>query len=66
MGNRRLVAAGAAVVLCALLSSSAPEARQAPAPQTPQAPARPGAPAQQPTGTPDQPFRVSIDLVTTD
>ncbi|HUU35088.1 MAG TPA: hypothetical protein VMW48_13580, partial [Vicinamibacterales bacterium] len=63
MGIRRLVAAGVGLALCATLSSSAPEARQAPARQ---APARPGAPAPPPTGSPDQPFRVSIDLVTTD
>ena len=58
MGIRRLVAAGVGLALCTLLSSSAPEARQAPASQ---APARPGAPA---PGGPD--FRVAIDLVTTD
>ena len=63
MGIRRPAAAGAGLALCALLLSSAPEARQAPAPQ---APARPGTPAVPPTGTPEQPFRVAIDLVTTD
>ena len=59
MGIRRLAAAGAGLALGIMLSSSAPEARQAPT----QTPARPGAPAQAPTG-PD--FRVAIDLVTTD
>lgn len=63
MGIRRLVAASAGLALCAMLSSSAPEARQAPAPQ---APARSGAQTTPPTGSPEQPFRVSIDLVTTD
>jgi VWFA-related protein len=59
MGIRRTVAAGAGLALCIMLSSSAPEARQAPA----QPPARPSAPSQAPTN-PD--FRVAIDLVTTD
>ena len=63
MANRRLVIASVALVLCALLSSPAPEARQAAA----QPPAPRPSPAQtQPTGTPEQPFRISIDLVTTD
>jgi VWFA-related protein len=63
MGNRRLVAAGAGLALCAMLSSSAPEARQAPAPAQP--PAQPAVPAPtQGQGSPD--FRVAIDLVTTD
>ncbi len=63
MGIRRLTAAGAGLALCAMLSSSAPEARQAPAPAQP--PARPATPA--PAQTPGGPdFRVAIDLVTTD
>ena len=59
MGIRRLAAAGAGLALGVMLSSSAPEARQAPA----QPPARPAAPPQAPAN-PD--FRVAIDLVTTD
>ncbi len=59
MGIRRLAAAGAGLALCLMLSSPAPEARQAPA----KPPARPSAPSQAP-GNPD--FRVAIDLVTTD
>ena len=62
MGIRRLVAAGVGLALCTLLSSSAPEARQAPASQ---APARPGAPAP-PQAPGESVFRVAIDLVTTD
>ncbi len=62
MGIRRLVAAGVGLALCTLLSSSAPEARQAPASQTP---ARPGAPAP-PQAPGESVFRVAIDLVTTD
>ncbi len=59
MGIRRLAAASAGLALGAMLSSSAPEARQAPAPP----PARPAAPAQ---GQANPDFRVAIDLVTTD
>jgi len=59
MGIRRLAAAGAGLALGVMLSSSAPEARRAPA----QPPARPAAPPQAPAN-PD--FRVAIDLVTTD
>ena len=59
MGIRRLAAASAGLALGVILSSSAPEARQAPAPP----PARPAAPAQ---GQANPDFRVAIDLVTTD
>ncbi len=62
MGIRRLAAAGAGLVLCATLSSSATEARQAPVPAQP--PAQPAAPASAQPANPD--FRVAIDLVTTD
>jgi len=59
MGIRRLAAAGAGLALGVMLSSSAPEARQAPA----RPPVSPAAPPQAPAN-PD--FRVAIDLVTTD
>ena len=60
MANRRLVIASVALVLCALLSSPAPEARQAAA----QPPAPRPSPAQtQPTGTPEQPSKVGVSYL---
>jgi len=68
MHTRRLAAASAGLALgVLLLTGAAPAARQAQAPGAKPAPApSPAGQTPAPTGTPEQPFRVSIDLVTTD